>query len=539
MVWSKKIQVRVWEALLVGGLFLMMVSIPVAAEAPVANFTGTPLAGPAPLMVNFTDLTTNSPVSWAWFFGDETYAGPWMQMSVSSGWSDRMGTSLVAMPGGGLILIGGYSGSYSNRVGVSSSNSAPWLQLVATPGPSSTNQLNTAVSDNYVAIVGGYNGGYDNDVWKSADDGATWTLLTVSPPWSARAGQSVVILPDGRILLMGGYTSIGVYNNDVWQSMDGGNSWSLVTVSPGWSPRSGQSTVVMPDGSIVLLAGGGASQVNNDVWKSSDGGVTWTLETASPGWSARTGQNAVATTDGSIVLMGGWSQYGQYKNDVWRSTDDGATWVLETVNPGWSARAGMASVAMPDGSIILTGGCGGSSSYQGDVWRSTDDGASWTQLTVNPGWSARAGQGIAVTPAGTVIVAAGWGGSENGDVWSLPAAGSLIPDPAHQYAKPGVYSVALETSNPSGSSTMVQNAYVNVTVPNKVVQSSENRTLLASSAAPPVLTQTPVPQITPSTTPVTVVPSSVPYTTKSPVSDGIPLFALLVVFAAVVTIRRR
>jgi PKD repeat protein len=37
---------------------------------PVANFSGTLTSGAAPLTVNFTDLSTNSPTSWAWTFGD-------------------------------------------------------------------------------------------------------------------------------------------------------------------------------------------------------------------------------------------------------------------------------------------------------------------------------------------------------------------------------------------------------------------------------------------------------------------------------------
>jgi len=39
-------------------------------QAPVADFEGSPLSGSAPLTVNFTDLSTNSPTSWAWTFGD-------------------------------------------------------------------------------------------------------------------------------------------------------------------------------------------------------------------------------------------------------------------------------------------------------------------------------------------------------------------------------------------------------------------------------------------------------------------------------------
>ncbi|MDF1544221.1 MAG: PKD domain-containing protein [bacterium] len=37
---------------------------------PVADFSGTPTSGFYPLNVNFTDLSTNSPTSWTWDFGD-------------------------------------------------------------------------------------------------------------------------------------------------------------------------------------------------------------------------------------------------------------------------------------------------------------------------------------------------------------------------------------------------------------------------------------------------------------------------------------
>ena len=39
---------------------------------PVPDFTGTPVLGTAPLTVQFTDLSTNSPYLWVWNFGDGT-----------------------------------------------------------------------------------------------------------------------------------------------------------------------------------------------------------------------------------------------------------------------------------------------------------------------------------------------------------------------------------------------------------------------------------------------------------------------------------
>jgi len=42
----------------------------VSAQVPVANFTGNPLAGCSPVIINFQDLSTGNPTSWSWNFGN-------------------------------------------------------------------------------------------------------------------------------------------------------------------------------------------------------------------------------------------------------------------------------------------------------------------------------------------------------------------------------------------------------------------------------------------------------------------------------------
>jgi len=41
-----------------------------AGSPPVAAFSGTPTSGTLPLLVNFTDASTNAPTGWSWTFGD-------------------------------------------------------------------------------------------------------------------------------------------------------------------------------------------------------------------------------------------------------------------------------------------------------------------------------------------------------------------------------------------------------------------------------------------------------------------------------------
>ncbi|MDR7665260.1 PKD domain-containing protein [Methanosarcina sp. Z-7115] len=50
------------------------ITVKAAPIKPVAAFSASPTSGKAPLKVQFTDKSTNSPTSWKWSFGDGTYS---------------------------------------------------------------------------------------------------------------------------------------------------------------------------------------------------------------------------------------------------------------------------------------------------------------------------------------------------------------------------------------------------------------------------------------------------------------------------------
>jgi PGF-pre-PGF domain-containing protein/uncharacterized delta-60 repeat protein len=393
--------------------------------APVANFSADPTSGAFPLLVNFTDQSTNTPAGWAWYFGDEDFSEPWTMVNdTSARWSARYSHSSVVLPDGSIVLMGGWPTS----------------------------------------------GGIQNDTWQSTDNGTTWTELNQSSGWSARCGHSSVVLPDGSIVLMGG-ESTGGYKNDTWRSTDNGANWTLMNSSSGWSARFAHSSVVLPDGSIVLMGGRSSSGIQNDTWRSTDNGANWTLMNSSAGWDARTGHSSVVLSGGSIVLMGGYdgNSSGYFYNDVWRSTDNGTTWTKVNSSAGWSARHGHNSVVLPDSSIVLMGGRSSSGTQNDEVWRSTDDGATWTEVNSSAGWSVRHQHSSVVLPDGSIVLMGGWSweGSNyfRNDVWRLTTAGSSEKDPYHTYTEAGTYQVTLQAYNSEGYNSIIRTDYITVTGP--------------------------------------------------------------------------
>ena len=261
--------------------------------------------------------------------------------------------------------------------------------------------------DGDMLIMGGLEqsreGGLVNDVWRSSNDGETWVRVCAPRQpamWSPRGSSTAVVLPGGDVLLMGGYDEHSRLS-DVWRSADGGATWTEVCHAAPWGNRSSHVSVVLADGTVLVMGGSGNGACD-DVWSSADGGATWTQVCEHAGWSGRRAFAAVVLANGDIVIMGGKGSDSAGSNDVWKSSDGGATWTEVCGAAPWCERFGHAAVVLSNGNIVMLG-----SAKHDDAWWSADGGVTWTEAAYAAPWSQGAGFAAIKTVADDILVFAG------------------------------------------------------------------------------------------------------------------------------------
>jgi PKD repeat protein len=353
------------------------INVSLLATPPVASFTTNVTSGYDPVGVMFNDTSTNVPTSWQWNATNITGNNTPFTFSITQNNTYTFGV------GNFSIKL-----NVSNTGGSNISSQTTFINVSPRISPISSFTSNTTsglaplpvqFNDTSLNSPTIWNWFFGDETYNQA-----WVRVNASSGFAPRFTHSSVVMPDGSIILTGG-NSGGFDKNDTWRSTDNGTTWTLMNDSSGWTIRNSHSTVAI--GSNIILIGGYAGGRVNDTWRSTDNGATWTNITGTPGWIGRNAHSTVVLQDGSIVLMGGVGSAGSRMNDTWRSIDQGITWTLMNSSSGWTARTGQTAVALLDNSIILMGGSDGN--YVNDTWRSTDNGATWTRLNASAEWSAR------------------------------------------------------------------------------------------------------------------------------------------------------
>ena len=239
-------------------------------------------------------------------------------------------------------------------------------------------------SSDRVYSLGGYisqrqGGGWiivhTNEVWYS-DDGLTWHEQTVQR-FSPRYAHSCDVNAAGHVLTMGGVTWDGqkeVLVNDVWMQAADGSDWTLVTDRAPWPPRWEHLVLVgtapLLGQELIYVLGGHNSSLTpdsiNDVWASSDGGASWALITARAPWGPRWGHAGVITEAGVLLVIGGSnSDTGEYSGmysyrEIWASFNGGLSWSICNFLPGAAnrtfIRTEQGATLLGNGQLVLASG---------------------------------------------------------------------------------------------------------------------------------------------------------------------------------------
>jgi len=187
--------------------------------------------------------------------------------------------------------------------------------------------------------------------------------LPQSDSLKREAGESRTLLPDGRLLVLGGQTDAGLMRSDAFiQNLDTGMKTTLPSVLN--YARAWHSATVLPSGKVLILGGFGA-----------DGNLVAQPELfdpqsqlfsvlSSPSITPRAFHTATLLTDGRLWIAGGVSSEGQLvaSTELWNPQQGGKATASAKLSSG---RRNHSAVLLPDGRVLVWGGKG----EQGDLAR--------------------------------------------------------------------------------------------------------------------------------------------------------------------------
>ncbi len=244
-----------------------------------------------------------------------------------------------------------------------------------------------------------YMGTPGGGLWKTVDGGVVWTPISDAVPISsigavavAPSKPDVVYFGTGDVSMVGGSVNMG---NGVYKSTDAGKTWQHVGLDE--TEHIGNMWVDPHNPDVVLVAALGRTYSKNaqrGVFKTTDGGRTWRKVLYKDDITGAV--DLVFAADAKTGYAALWEHYtapgarGAIESSgyagIYKTTDGGESWtqLTEGLPTGRLGRIGVA--VSPDGKkvfAIVAGGGGRGGSASG-LYRSDDGGAHWAKSTQDP-----------------------------------------------------------------------------------------------------------------------------------------------------------
>ncbi len=185
---------------------------------------------------------------------------------------------------------------------------------------------------------------------------------TVTTSWSAvasmsvpRQGHTATRLPDGRVLVAGGYNEpdprvAGTWLNSAEIYDRASNTWT--TVAPMLAARSSHTATLLPNGKVLVVGGNGPSLLSSaEIYDP----VANTWSTAGNA-GARDSHTATLLANGMVLVVGGSGSTGAIATVALYDPASPTTWTAAAPLP--TARYSHSASLMPNGQVLVTAGFG-------------------------------------------------------------------------------------------------------------------------------------------------------------------------------------
>ena len=207
------------------------------------------------------------------------------------------------------------------------------------------------------------NAGQINSVYYSTDLALTWSQVTATIPWTPRSDMAACVPPmTNTIYFAGGQQSLGSVTSNTgeqWISQDGiGAVWTQPSTSTPWVPfQSGVCAFLYDSNLIVPSAPSGVATLilldaNGQIWRSSNYGVTFAAPAYGPWLVASQARNFMNLLVDRDSYIYAFSGQNYLDPNIYVSQDKGVTWAV---------MADVSAIAQPDGAIFsyATTSCAG------------------------------------------------------------------------------------------------------------------------------------------------------------------------------------
>jgi len=230
-----------------------------------------------------------------------------------------------------------------------------------------------------------YMGTPQGGIWKSTSAGVTWFPISDQIESFDSVGAIEVAPSDPRIVYAGAGDPIrGSLGNGIWKSTDAGKTWKHIGLED--TVMIDRILVDPRDPNLVIVSAlGDDHHDGGGVYRSTDGGQTW-INVLKPAGYDGTRDLEYAFDDPGVMLAAtqGSGGFGtaigmtkRKKPELFKSTDEGRTWTQISIPP-FPGRVGAAIAMHTDGQRMYI--VGNNIEHGSGLFRSDDGGKTWKHM---------------------------------------------------------------------------------------------------------------------------------------------------------------